>query len=105
MKLSVEELVNIVFAAVVAELKRRGIEVEFGPAKGKSFSPVSVQDAAVHVINMSGFRSPVLLESHLQSLPTDVKEIAVPERTVVTPGAREIIKRKNLILKSIPITN
>jgi hypothetical protein len=105
MKLSVEELVNIVVAAVVAELAKRGIEVEFGPAKGKTVSPVSVPNASVHVINMAGYRSPVLLESHLQALPTDVKEIAVPERTVVTPGAREIIKRKNLILKSIPKTN
>jgi ethanolamine utilization cobalamin adenosyltransferase len=54
---------------------------------------------------MSGFRSPVLLESHLLSLAPEVKEIAVPAGTVITPGARDVIRRKNLILKIIPTTN
>ena len=105
MNLSIEELVKIVVAAVVDELARRGIKVEQGPVQGRTVPAAASPPTTVHVVDMSGFRSPVLLENHLLSLQKDVKEIAVPERTVVTPGARELLKRKNLILKRIPTTN
>jgi hypothetical protein len=105
MKYSVDELVNIVVAAVLAELSRRGVEVDFSPAKEKPVSAASAPKTSTHLIDMSGYRSPVLLEHHLLSLPSDVKEIAVPERTVITPGAREILRKKNITLKNIPKTN
>ena len=100
-----EELVNKVVAAVLAELSRRGVRVDFGPPQSRNIKAVSPSDVSVHVIDMSGFRSPVLLERHLISLAPEIKEIGVPAGTVITPGAREILRRKNLILKSIPTTN
>jgi hypothetical protein len=105
MNLSIEELVNRVVAEVLAELSRRGAKVDFGPPQKNLQKVASPSNASVHVVDMSGFRSPVLLESHLLSLAPEVKEIAVPSGTVITPGARDIIRRKNLILKSIPKTN
>ena len=111
MNLSIEELVNKVVAEVLAELSRRGVKVDVGPPQK---SPVqvashsniaSMANTAVHVVDMSDFRSPVLLENHVLSLGPEVKEIAVPCGTVVTPGAREVMKKKNLKLKSIPKTN
>lgn len=102
---SIEELVNRVVAEVLAELSRRGAKVDFGPPQ-KSPQKVAVPaNASAHVVDMSGYRSPVLLESHLLSLAPEIKEIAVPSGTVITPGARDIIRKKNLILKSIPKTN
>ncbi|MCX6134915.1 MAG: hypothetical protein NTU47_13970 [Ignavibacteriales bacterium] len=103
--LSIEELVNKVVAEVLAELSRRGVKVDFGPPKMSALKPASPPSASVYVIDMSGFRSPVLLESHLLSLTPEVKEIAVPTGTVVTPGARDLMRKKNLILKNIPKTN
>ena len=100
-----EELVNKVVAAVLAELSRRGVRVDFGPPQSRNIKAVSPSDVSVHVIDMSGFRSPVLLERHLISLAPEIREIGVPPGTVITPGAREILRRKNLILKSIPTTN
>lgn len=111
MNLSMEELVNKVVAEVLAELSRRGVKVDFGPPQRSSAPAASrsnmanMAHTAVHVVDMSGFRSPVLLENHLLSLGPEVKEIAVPCGTVVTPGAREVMKKKNLKLKSIPKTN
>ena len=102
---SVEELVNKVVAEVMAELSRRGAKVDFGPPRKDSPKPAAPPNASAHAVDMSGFRSPVLLESYLLSLPPEVKEIAVPTGTVITPGAREFIRKKNLILKSIPTTN
>ena len=103
--LSIEELVNKVVAEVLAELSKRGVKVDFGPPKMSTLKPSSPPSASVYVIDMSGFRSPVLLERHLLSLAPEVKAIAIPAGTVITPGARDIVRKKNLILKSIPTTN
>jgi hypothetical protein len=100
-----EELVNKVVAAVLAELSRRGVKVDFGLPHKSNTKTAAPPSSAVHVVDMSGFRSPVLLERHLISLASEVREIGVPAGTVITPGAREILRRKNLILKSIPTTN
>jgi hypothetical protein len=105
MNLSIEELVNRVVAEVLAELSRRGVKVDFGLPHNTPVKTASPPNTSVHTIDMSGFRSPVLLESHLLSLPPEVKEIAIPAGTVMTPGARDIVRKKNLILKSIPTTN
>ena len=103
--LSMEELVNKVVAAVLAELSRRGVKVDFGAPQKSSFKPSPPPSPSVHVVDMSGFRSPVLLERHLLSLAPEIKEIAVPAGSVITPGARDVLRKKNLILKSIPKTN
>jgi hypothetical protein len=105
MNLSIEELVNRVVAEVLAELERRGVKVDFGPPQKNPPKTASPPNASVHVVDMSGFRSPVLLESHLLSLSPEIKEIAIPAGTVITPGARGIVRKRNLILKSIPTTN
>ena len=105
MNLSIEEIVNRVVAEVMAELSRRGAKLDSGPPPKNPVKADPPPGASVYVVDMSGFRSPVLLESHLISLGPEVKEVAVPTGTVITPGARGIIRRKNLILKSIPKTN
>lgn len=105
MNLSIEELVNKVVAEVLAELRRRGVNVEVGPQRKQTATTASQPNASIHVVDMSGFRSPVLLENHLISLGPDVKEIAVPCGTVITPAAKDVLKKKNLKLKSIPKTN
>jgi hypothetical protein len=100
-----EELINKVVAAVLAELARRGVKVDFGPPQKSSFTTAPMPGSATHVVDMSEFRSPVLLERHLMSLAPEVKEIAVPAGTVITPGAKDLLRRKKLILKSNPTTN
>jgi hypothetical protein len=102
---STEELVNKVVAEVMAELSRRRTKPDSGLPPKNPPKPAAPPNAPVHVVDMSGFRSPVLLEGYLLSLPPEVKEIAVPTGTVITPGARDFIRKKNLILKSIPTTN
>ncbi len=105
MNLSIEELVNRVVAEVLAELSRRGVKLDFGPSRQSPVRTAPAPNAAVHIVDMSGFRSPVLLESHLLALAPEIREIAVPAGTVITPGARDVLRKKNLILKSNPTTN
>jgi len=105
MNLSMEELVNKVVAEVLAELARRGVKLDSGPPQKNVPKTVSPQNASVHVVDMSGFRSPVLLERHLVSLAPEVKEISIPAGTIITPGARDLVRKKNLILKNNSTTN
>ena len=105
MNMSMEELVNKVVAEVLAELSRRGVKVDFGPSEKHDVNSGLPSNASVHIVDMSGFRSPVLLERHLLSLAPQVKEVAIPAGTVITPSARDLVRKKNLILKSIPTTN
>ena len=105
MNLPMEELVNKVVAEVLAELSRRGVKLDFGPPRKNATKTASPQNASVHVVDMSGFRSPVLLERHLVSLAPEVKEISIPAGTVITPGARELVRKKNLTLKITSTTN
>ena len=108
MNMSIEELVNRIVADVLAELSKRGVTAVSGPPQRSSVPAASESNSAhsaVYVVDVSGFRSAVLLENHLLPLGPEVKEIAVPCGTVMTPGAKEIMKKKNLKLKSIPKTN
>jgi ethanolamine utilization cobalamin adenosyltransferase len=47
---------------------------------------------------MSGFKTPILTEYALESIGQDVNEIIIPKGTVFTPGARDIIKKRNFII-------
>jgi FAD/FMN-containing dehydrogenase len=105
MNISMEQLVNMVVAAVLKELTKRGIRVETGAARTGNTPSLSPQPQIARVINMSEFRSPVLLERHLRTLAPETREIVVPPGTVVTPGAKDIIRKKNLTLKHTSTTN
>jgi hypothetical protein len=105
MNLTIEELVNRVVAEVLAELARRGIRLDIHPSGTTPGASPATLHTSVHVVDMSGFRSPVLLERHLVSLAPEIREISVPAGTVITPGARDLLRKKNLILKSKPTTN
>jgi hypothetical protein len=105
MNLSMEELINKVVAAVLAELARRGIKLDAVPSPPSGVRAMPAAGPHSYVVDMSGFKSPVLLERHVFMLSPEIKEIVVPAGTVVTPGARDIIKKKNLKLTKIPTTN
>jgi len=103
--LTIEDLVNKVVAEVLKELARRGIHADPAPLRAGSQGQSASSTETVRKIDMTGFRSPVLLERHLEALKPDIKEIVVPAGTVITPGAREILRRKNLTLKYTSTTN
>ena len=47
---------------------------------------------------MSSYRTPVLTENHIQRLHPLTGEIIVPQGTVITPKARELIKVKQILV-------
>jgi hypothetical protein len=47
-------------------------------------------------IDLAMYKTPVLTERHLRSIGEGISEIEIPAGTVITPGARELIKHRGL---------
>ena len=97
MKINIESLVEIIVKEVIAELSKIGVEVEYlKEMKSGNFS--RLENRKKQEIDMSGFKTPILTEYALESIGQDVNEIIIPKGTVFTPGARDIIKKRNFII-------
>ena len=94
MKVSLEEIIEIVTREVIAELLKKGVAIE------GSFSGEGNQDRKKKSLEMdlNEFKTPVLTENNLGVVDDDICELIVPEKTIITPGARGIIKRKALTI-------
>jgi hypothetical protein len=47
-------------------------------------------------LDFSGYKTPVVTERHIHHLHELTGEIVVPEKTVITPKARDIIREKRI---------
>jgi hypothetical protein len=95
-----EQLVEIVVREVAAELQRRGIVIE--TASGADAKPVIAQPNARRsaTIDLAGYATPVLTERHVLALDASVEELMLPRGTIITPGAKDVIKRRGLVVSS-----
>lgn len=90
--MSIEEIVEFVTREVIKELRRQGVNViSTLPDK-----PGAENGKEVLELDMSGYKTPVLTEISFHKIASGTKELIVPEKTVITPGARDIIKRKQI---------
>lgn len=93
-----EQLVEAIVRAVIAELRRRGVEVggstpASGPVRGK-------KEATSMEIDFSEYKTPVLTERQVRGVEPGVVEIIVPAGTLCTEGARDLMQRRKLTLKT-----
>jgi hypothetical protein len=119
-QIALEQLIAVIVREVVAELRRRGVEVAGpalpAPASGPPQPAVRAAAAGAPVppaaagsllsagpaagdravIDMSAYRTPVLTEEHLTRLGPSVRTVVIPCSTVLTPGARDQIRMKKL---------
>jgi len=98
LRIEIEKLIDLIVREVIAELSKRGVDVASSP-KGKINAAPAVssrESRQREIIDMRSFRTPVLTENQLALLDSKTIEIVIPKETVITPGAREIIKKKNL---------
>lgn len=97
MKINIENLVEIIVKEVIAELLKIGVELDFS-------KEIKTGDVSNHgnqkkqEIDMSGYKTPILTEYTLESIGQDVNEIIIPKGTVLTPGARDIVKKRKFII-------
>jgi len=102
LKIDINKLVEIIIKEVVSELSKRGIEVDYSNSKYiTSYSNKSSEAKKLsQIINMEDYKTPVLTESRLESIDPGITEIVIPKGTVITPGAKDIIKKRNLIINN-----
>ena len=102
MEISVEEIIRIVTREVIAELAKRGITITGTDLKSGEKANSTSSSAIVlksEKIDMSNYKSPILTERHVNNLNELVGEIIVPKGTVVTPKAKEAIKKRKLLIR------
>jgi hypothetical protein len=94
LKINVESLIEIIVKEVIAELLKMGVEINLSVKEEKRTFNNKQK------IDMSNYKTPVLTENMLESIETSVNEIIVPKGTVITPGAREVLKKRNFIVSN-----
>jgi hypothetical protein len=91
-----EQLVEAIVRAVIAELKRRGVEISGSmPAAGPVLErrePTSME------IDFSEYKTPVLTERLVRGAGPGIVEIIVPAGTLCTEGARDLLQKRKLTL-------
>ena len=98
-----EQLVAAIVRAVLVELSRRGVEVSGSlPAGG----PLLEQRTPARVeIDFSEYKTPVLTERQVRSVGPGIVEIIVPAGTHCTTGAKDLMQKRKLTLKTTSPSN
>ena len=102
-EVSLEKIINLVVREVVSELEKRGVKI----VTSSQNSPINTGDSLTvagiktktEKIDMTGYKTPILTERHIDRLHELTGEIIIPMGTVITPKAREVIKQKNLSIR------
>ena len=104
-KVSIDKLIQLVTQEVVAQLKSNGVTVTFDSCQvGNGIANIiannndSVQRRTER-INMSKYKTPILTERQINRVHELTGKIIVPLGTLITPKAREIAKRKQIIIE------
>jgi hypothetical protein len=101
-KIEIEKLIEIIVREVISELLKLGEEIDFSFKESSSYNSIASmkQNKQGQLIDMSNYKTPLLTENHLKSLDPSIGEIIVPKGTIITPGAKDIIKKQKLILNN-----
>jgi hypothetical protein len=93
MKVSVtiEEIIARVTREVLRECSNRGIAIQDATRPA-----TSVADTSAQRLDMNGFRTPIVTEHDIEKLHEQTSAIIVPNGTIVTPRAKELIRKKNI---------
>ncbi len=92
MEITLEKIIEIVTREVIKELVKKGITINTSALGEGEPEVVKRSDE----IDMSEFKTPILTENNLGYLDKNICEVIVPEKTIITPGARRIIKQRSL---------
>lgn len=101
MKIPIENIIELVTREVIKELTKRGYTVDYTSRyqAGVTFHPEKKQEPEGPTsmeICMKDYKTPILTERRFDDISMSVHELIVPEKTVITPGAFELIKKRNI---------
>jgi len=93
-EISLQKIIEIVTEEVIKELIKKGIKIDESFIRktennnnNKSFE-----------IDMRRFKTPIVTENILGSIDKNINKIIVPAKTIITPGARHIVKKNKLTI-------
>lgn len=89
--INLKYLVETIVTEVLKELKKRGIDILH-----EININAEISNKKFYEINMSEYKTPILTERMLMMIDSTISEILIPAGTIITHGAREIIKKRNL---------
>lgn len=98
MKIEIQKLIETITTEVIAQLAKIGVEIEYTPVEKERIGSVELFNHSYKVIDMNGYKSPVLTENQLTILNHETEEVIIPIGTVITPGAKDIIRQKKIKL-------
>jgi len=93
-KISLEEIISLVVKEVITELSRRGIQVS-GNSNNVSAADMNKQKVK---FDLSEYKTPLLTEERILELNSEVSEIEVPLKTIITPSAQDLIRKRKIII-------
>lgn len=102
MEIALEKVIQLVVEEVVRELARQGVTVVQGGGNGVSSVASDVNygiRTKTEKIDMSRYKTPLLTERMLDKLNSLTGEVIVPNGTVVTPKAKEILREKRISVR------
>lgn len=91
MDITLEQLIRQVTQEVLRQLAAQGVMV----AQGNTCHAISAGQK-VERIDMSKYKTPLVTEQALLRLHESTQEIVVPVGTILTPRAKELIRKKNI---------
>jgi hypothetical protein len=104
-KVAIDKLIQLVTQEVVTQLKAKGVTVTFDSCQvGNGIANIIAgnHDSIVRRserVDMGKYKTPILTEKQINRLHELTGKIIVPLGTLITPKAREIAKRKQIIIE------
>lgn len=104
MRLPIEQIIEMVTREVIKELTKRGYTVDYTSRfRGMHPHGPETKEARKETTSlelcMKEYQTPILTEARFQEIGFGVKELIIPEKTIITPGAYEQIKKRNMEIK------
>ena len=96
MNISLKEIISLIVKEVLEELDRREIRVE-----GEDNNTPKVDDNKRIKMDFSEYKTPVLTESHILEMNLEVAEIEVPKKTIITPSAQDLLRKRKIIITKL----
>ena len=96
MNISLKEIISLIVKEVLEELDRREIKVE-----GVNNNMPKVDDNQRIKMDFSEYKTPVLTESHILEMNLEVAEIEVPKKTIITPSAQDLLRKRKIIITKL----
>jgi len=93
-KISLKEIISLVVEEVILELGRKGIQVD------SEVNHISKVGSTHKIIKMElkEYKTPLLTENHILEIDPQIVEIEVPIKTIITPSAQDLIRKRKIII-------